>query len=154
MCGKNALEKRLVKCLKGSPPRVREKLTLYFPIPFPTRITPACAGKTHYIIDGRYLKQDHPRVCGKNTFMRQKHDKAPGSPPRVREKRFISSSRRHLSRITPACAGKTVKDFSHQILGQDHPRVCGKNASCIAFAFVWLGSPPRVREKLSQRQHV
>ena len=25
--------------------------------------------------------------------------------------------------------------------------MCGKNASCIAFAFVWLGSPPRVREK-------
>ena len=127
MCGKNALEKRLVKCLKGSPPRVREKLTLYFPIPFPTRITPACAGKTHYIIDGRYLKQDHPRVCGKNSEYSSNSPLSGGSPPRVREKLVRSKSGNQGYGITPACAGKThtltitVSEF------QDHPRVCGKN---------------------------
>ena len=88
-------------------------------------------------------------MCGKNTFMRQKHDKAPGSPPRVREKRFISSSRRHLSRITPACAGKTLHVLPSHLFGWDHPRVGGKNSTLSVLLKKVLGSPPRVREKLS-----
>ena len=71
-----------------------------------------------------------------------------GSPPRVRGKHRdpIKSSGRY--RITPACAGKTVKlrDIGHAV--EDHPRVCGENGESTSESDRLPGSPPRVRGKL------
>ena len=54
------------------------------------------------------------------------------------------------SRITPACAGKTplIKDLLTK--SWDHPRVCGKNYRFLVVAIHLVGSPPRVREKLTK----
>ncbi len=71
-----------------------------------------------------------------------------GSPPRVRERRDKVRGGFIFLRITPACAGKTLarrfegKDF------KDHPRVCGKDYSFYRISFLFIGSPPRVRERL------
>ena len=50
-------------------------------------------------------------------------------------------------RITPACAGKTVKSNFFQLFAEDHPRVCGENVSALRGRLVMKGSPPRVRGK-------
>ena len=51
------------------------------------------------------------------------------------------------TRITPACAGKTIyKGVTFQ-LREDHPRVCGENRRARNGNRSVLGSPPRVRGK-------
>ena len=132
----------------GSPPRVREKLAITAKHSGNCRITPACAGKT-LVYQGSYrLLWDHPRVCGKNGFeLMYKHNK-PGSPPRVREKLYLSIFLLAKARITPACAGKTLTLVSNQLFFRDHPRVCGKNFCSYQVVCFREGSPPRVREKL------
>ena len=66
-------------------------------------------------------------MCGKNSVSGFPSNVFAGSPPRVREKRFLSKQATCTSGITPACAGKT-------------------SVSCLA-GTVTPGSPPRVREK-------
>ena len=51
-----------------------------------------------------------------------------GITPRVREKRLPEHCMIGNDRITPACAGKTPDAFVLLVEGEDHPRVCGKNA--------------------------
>ena len=55
-----------------------------------------------------------------------------------------------LTRITPACAGKTSSRIYSDLLLKDHPRVCGKNLAPAREKGQQAGSPPRMREKLSQ----
>ena len=50
-----------------------------------------------------------------------------GSPPRVRGKPSVPMNSFIISRITPACAGKTEFPFAVEVWKQDHPRVCGEN---------------------------
>ena len=73
-------------------------------------ITPAYAGKTS--VDGPWQRaeQDHPRVCGKNKIITSKSRGRSGSPPRMREKPFQIAYLESSGRITPAYAGKTLKD--------------------------------------------
>jgi len=66
VCGKNTISSIEWRDEKGSPPRVREELGLYAEEEAQTRITPACAGRTHAIKKYPDIKKDHPRVCGKN----------------------------------------------------------------------------------------
>ena len=51
--------------------------------------------------------------------------------------------------ITPACAGKTDKLVHHFDTFRDHPRVCGENCVPAVVEICVLGSPPRVRGKLT-----
>ncbi len=127
---------------------MREKRFRWCDSHVPSGITPACAGKTTSF----FLKfagfWDHPRVCGKNKPTKFTEPQAAGSPPRVREKPLCLIVESVVTGITPACAGKTKLA---QVLGtstEDHPRVCGKNMVLPQNHSVYLGSPPRVREKL------
>ena len=52
------------------------------------RITPACAGKTVFLVQMMKHHQDHPRVCGKNALYPQLALDTGGLPPRVREKQL------------------------------------------------------------------
>ncbi len=72
-------------------------------------ITPACAGKTSMQKNSFPQKRDHPRVCGENDGYVEKASAAQGSPPRVRGKPCGTIGGMPASRITPACAGKTVR---------------------------------------------
>ena len=73
------------------------------------RITPACAGRTVVANIEGADNGDHPRVCGKNSVSGQLAITIRGSPPRVREERRRYPRKNTRSRITPACAGRTVK---------------------------------------------
>ena len=52
-----------------------------------------------------------------------------------------------LSRITPACAGKSAKAKVDEACNKDHPRVCGEKALSTFSSRKNSGSPPRVRGK-------
>ena len=127
MCGKNYDLNAAQMRLLGSPPRVREKPRVTYPMRSPYRITPACAGKTRARNVIRQVLSDHPRVCGKNSSTMPTWSRLPGSPPRVREKLNTSLVCNILIRITPACAGKTTIILTLKKNMRDHPRVCGKN---------------------------
>ena len=133
----------------GSPPRVRGKgCVIHFSCP-PYGITPACAGKRAAAAPEASGHQDHPRVCGEK-FDNPKIDNSQlGSPPRVRGKGILDYMGVPTKRITPACAGKSVQDIQKCGLNLDHPRVCGEKNILHHLRQNRLGSPPRVRGKVS-----
>ena len=88
VCGKNNIGMTDKDLDTGSPPRVREKRTLFFRKNMVHRITPACAGKTPMIKAIIATSRDYPRVCGENLV-----------------EQLISGL---WIGITPACAGKTT----------------------------------------------
>ena len=49
-------------------------------------------------------------MCGKNPLLEEAGFEYEGSPPRVREKHLGQFSLTAYHGITPACAGKTLKD--------------------------------------------
>ena len=147
VCGKNIHLSIVVVCVSGSPPRVREKLPLIRSRNCSIGITPACAGKTKMHTYWTQKGRDHPRVCGKNCVSTVKRTFLVGSPPRVREKHNGQAGGEWSSRITPACAGKTLIHNILQCFQWDHPRVCGKNLNHVLNLELVMGSPPRVREK-------
>ena len=95
--------------------------------------------------------QDHPRSCGKDTRSLRSTWKCLGSPPLVRERRYLRLFPSVSARITPARAGKTCQNYSPGIVGWDHPRSCGKDRIDVFDFNLQLGSPPLVRER--RRSH-
>ena len=108
VCGKNLLTRRTRNSCPGSPPRVREKRHCQNIVDRQHGITPACAGKTTLLLLAVFIAWDHPRVCGKNFYPFGRCSETLGSPPRVREKLDKKIKVTKLTRITPACAGKTA----------------------------------------------
>ena len=88
-------------------------------------------------------------MCGKNTEQHAETQRRKGSPPRVREKHKYEEELDDELGITPACAGKTTEIYRILSAYKDHPRVCGKNFARKNNSKGSMGSPPRVREKLS-----
>ena len=149
VCGEKGCCKFSSRNHSGSPPRVRGKDEQVPQFGIGHGITPACAGKR---INGRVNQQDerdHPRVCGEkgsSTFWSRNHS---GSPPRMRGKvDDVPGGVLHRG-ITPACAGKSsgLAD-SCDLLG-DHPRVCGEKPTSYCLPRHIMGSPPRMRGKVS-----
>ena len=107
VCGENNRNGTMCTPDRGSPPRVRGKLSANTYDAKASRITPACAGKTkqeEYIYGDT---EDHPRVCGENLIIGILAAVIKGSPPRVRGKLRDTEQPGTRTRITPACAGKT-----------------------------------------------
>ena len=48
-------------------------------------------------------------------------------------------------RITPACAGRSLRPSRAECSFQDHPRVCGEKLYRLHVKSSFIGSPPRVR---------
>ena len=72
-----------------------------------------------------------------------------GSPPRMRGKRCVRCFSIVSYRITPADAGKTILQHTRQQAEQDHPRGCGENMLLFMSLSPLVGSPPRMRGKLT-----
>ena len=53
---------------RGSPPRVRGKVSECYESMSPDGITPACAGKSGTLRNNRRNGEDHPRVCGEKSW--------------------------------------------------------------------------------------
>ena len=88
MCGKKLTDGISGLTGSGSPLHVQEKHFEDAVKICIRRITPACAGKTVFLVQMMKHHQDHPRVCGKNDCFGFAVDGKPGSPPRVREKQL------------------------------------------------------------------
>ena len=105
--GKSATALHLGITLLGSPPRVRGKGGAPDGFFHTLRITPACAGKSWLPLPPSAGGGDHPRVCGEKRLQLDRALYNKGSPPRVRGKAPYGKSHKIISRITPACAGKS-----------------------------------------------
>ena len=106
-CGENVRCRAGSRHPQGSPPRMRGKPVKARKFKRGTRITPAGAGKTLPSRFNSFLIRDHPRRCGENISRNNRQRSDLGSPPQVRGKPDYSAVYLHISRITPAGAGKT-----------------------------------------------
>ena len=113
----------------GSPPRMRGKEKKDSITHSKKRITPAYAGKSQVRLCPDSKRKDHPRVCG--------------------EKKEGKAEIARTLRITPAYAGKSSYANDNSYLPGDHPRVCGEKPLVIIIGFPILGSPPRMRGKVT-----
>ena len=147
VCGENTIKSLISPKKSGSPPRVRGKRSEDHRPSETLGITPACAGKTFLLVCRQPEEQDHPRVCGENRDPDNISAAKKGSPPRVRGKLLRLQHIRQRRRITPACAGKTCILAHDNLVGEDHPRVCGENIGVGMLVILHVGSPPRVRGK-------
>ena len=90
-------------------------------------------------------------MCGEKSGRVRPWRKHKGSPPRVRGKGVRSTCIPALTRITPACAGKSDIFATRSVHPRDHPRVCGEKRARQMADKVLVGSPPRVRGKVVNR---
>ena len=107
MCGENAARDYIVESEKGSSPRVRGKLEDKEWALVHDGLIPACAGKTKNWASSLKTRRAHPRVCGENREIEYFGWYEQGSSPRVRGKRITTALVPLLTRLIPACAGKT-----------------------------------------------
>ena len=70
---------------------------------------------------------------------------ATGSPPHARGRPFSPRSDLIQTRITPACAGKTVAPAGDRRRTQDHPRMRGEDPPSCCGEWWAQGSPPHAR---------
>ena len=70
----------------------------------------------------------------------------------MRGKPLAEALPEYLSRLIPACAGKTQFDRVRADTGKAHPRVCGENDRLEIGFYIDYGSSPRVRGKLPPSQ--
>ena len=117
--------------LKGSPPRGRGKGQLHPWAAFHAGITPAWAGKSTWAPSFKDLLQDHPRVGGEKQKTGFSGLCYVGSPPRGRGKVPDAGFDLHISRITPAWAGKSQNFNGETDVIVDHPRVGGEKTKKI-----------------------
>ena len=131
VCGEKVSSTSPIKCLKGSPPRVRGKGQAACEIVVELGITPAYAGKRRSIGRLSQPTRDHPRVCGEKCSSVRSASHRRGSPPRMRGKVFIGQVCIAPKGITPACAGKSLRPDNNPSTSWDHPRVCGEKTKKI-----------------------
>ena len=146
-CGENDPAIDIENDEYGSPPRMRGKLCEVFVARVAARITPAHAGKTLAAKQRHSKDSDHPRACGENRLRQHRKRRAFGSPPRMRGKPSKQHSSSPFLRITPAHAGKTVRQGREACGRADHPRACGENHMEYHQHPDTDGSPPRMRGK-------
>ena len=149
MCGEKALKSWLMSGDVGSPPRMRGKGPFARVCVVLDGITPAYAGKRSSKIRSCRGSWDHPRVCREKLFVIPGKPEPLGSPPHVRGKGQGQGDGCDHQGITPACAGKRCRSPAFRSMPWDHPRVCGEKLLVPALLCRRLGSPPRVRGKVS-----
>ena len=110
-------------------------------------ITPAYAGKSKMNTDMFTGCRDHPRVCGEKSELSSSLLSYQGSPPRMRGKGERKTGKTRRVGITPAYAGKRLREGAYQARGEDHPRVCGEKSVFPPLLRFVQGSPPRMRGK-------
>ena len=126
-CGENVYMTKEEIGAVGSPPPMRGKQPLGQFLLQILGITPAHAGKTLGLKIISYGGKDHPRPCGENAIFTSYAAKNLGSPPPMRGKPSILPATPAPVRITPAHAGKTIKNYRFLRAMKDHPRPCGEN---------------------------
>ena len=130
---------------RGSPPHARGRRSSTLLDGLLQRITPACAGKTHWIHLRGGLYSDHPRMRGEDGGACGRAASGRGSPPHARGRHRLWKYSIYGRRITPACAGKTPTPSPSSTTGPDHPRMRGEDGDCSSTIRRAYGSPPHAR---------
>ena len=133
----------------GSPPHVRGKVPYVSMAALAQGITPAYAGKSESYGLPALPRWDHPRVCGEETHGTRGLARPSGSPPRMRGRGMYAMHPARAWGITPAYAGKRPAAWAGAWRTGDHPRVCGEKVVLSIFLVPLMGSPPRVRGKVT-----
>ena len=145
VCGEHSAPDHNDFSNRGSSPRVRGTLFLFFSDDAHAGIIPACAGNTSSLISWRRCSKDHPRVCGEHASATAMTSIASGSSPRVRGTQQLPFQIVEFLGIIPACAGNTRDGKMCITTGGDHPRVCGEHHLTEQNLSALMGSSPRVR---------
>ena len=125
-CGEKREFARFEPLNLGSPPRMRGEARAQTRAAAVNRITPAHAGRSLTGLRSLFVSRDHPRACGEKYIVQLYFDTDMGSPPRMRGEAGLAARHRAKSRITPAHAGRSFKQFIQSLFFQDHPRACGE----------------------------
>ena len=129
----------------GSPPHARGRRDKALRQLVVIGITPACAGKTRRAISTKALPRDHPRMRGEDRQAGADKCNELGSPPHARGRHTIPVRALEYTRITPACAGKTLVFGASHSRGPDHPRMRGEDVRSVTPSSMRGGSPPHAR---------
>ena len=111
------------------------------------RITPAYAGKSWTTSARSSTSRDHPRLCGEKLDDLGTEFHKQGSPPPMRGKVVVAVFLLYSAGITPAYAGKSIRNFQIAVLIRDHPRLCGEKVHSRPCPGSARGSPPPMRGK-------
>ena len=93
----------------GSPPHARGRRRYVIVERNNLGLTPACAGKTDCPATISRRQGAHPRMRGEDLIRKRKLPPVKGSPPHARGRHVIEDEEEFWERLTPACAGKTVR---------------------------------------------
>ena len=145
--GKSLWREASGSLFSGSPPLARGKGQKCHVGRAPDRITPACAGKRSERRKNEEQRQDHPRLRGEKATAPGSILRPVGSPPLARGKESISPMLLADYRITPACAGKSMRPWQTAWRAQDHPRLRGEKTGALKPTATLPGSPPLARGK-------
>ena len=107
--------------------------------------TPACAGSTAAVTDGRDGLGAYPRLRGEHIWQEADALKPEGLPPLARGAQRGSRTDTHWKGPTPACAGSTQTGRKRALWPRAYPRLRGEHAR-IGTRVVWpCGLPPLAR---------
>ncbi len=109
-CGEKPSAPTTISRRTGSPPRMRGKAAEGGQREPPAGITPAHAGKRLSESSACWSGRDHPRACGEKISSSRLRICLWGSPPRMRGKASLPQLSNLQLGITPAHAGKRLKD--------------------------------------------
>ena len=126
-CGENHRRTARNGIAGGSSPRMRGKRRHSEQRRIPRRLIPAHAGKTLACDRGRSTRRAHPRACGENAVIVNRHLR--------------------VLWLIPAHAGKTTRAKLVAFHAAAHPRACGENITLRSISSVVFGSSPRMRGK-------
>ena len=130
---------------EGSPPHARGRPMSGMRVSLQNGITPACAGKTLRLFSLATERRDHPRMRGEDPLLYSGLATFQGSPPHARGRRRGDGLKQIIIRITPACAGKTIRRKTKYKFAWDHPRMRGEDEGSVAVVGGSKGSPPHAR---------
>ena len=85
-CGEKTHSAWMHQSVRGSPPRMRGKVSFVTSRTCIMGITPAHAGKSVSCVSLPYGTWDHPRACGEKSTDKDTGSPSLGSPPRMRGK--------------------------------------------------------------------
>ena len=134
----------------GSPPLARGEVYARARVRATTGITPACAGRSRTFVRAFCRRQDHPRLRGEKNFAKYAFNALLGSPPLARGEDRMLETKDAAARITPACAGRSMKKARPARAGWDHPRLRGEKWPLDRIVHAEVGSPPLARGEAAQ----
>ncbi len=145
VCGEQLLRALRSYPRYGSAPRVRGTVIYNELFRDQDRVSPACAGNRLGVMARSCSTPGQPRVCGEQSRRLPQFGRSVGSAPRVRGTATLLCRRCLSVRVSPACAGNSIANFTSAPRASGQPRVCGEQERGIAGEGAEPGSAPRVR---------